>query len=171
MNPDSDDLRITGTLIWYAHCCTREVWLMAHQLNPDEDDPNMDLGRFIHAHAYPRYKKREIRIGSISLDILREDRGVPVVGEVKKSSRYLKSSRMQLAFYLLELKQRGIAAKGEILIPQEKKTVAVDLTPEIEDEVTATIEQIRQIAAQDNPPPAHRIGLCEKCAYQEFCWS
>lgn len=41
------DLNVTGTLVWYYYICPREVWLMARQLTPDEDNPNIDLGRFI----------------------------------------------------------------------------------------------------------------------------
>jgi len=29
---------ITGTLIWYYYICPREVWLMAHELNPNQED-------------------------------------------------------------------------------------------------------------------------------------
>lgn len=51
-------LHITGTLIWYYFICHREVWLMARQINPDEDNPNVDLGRFIQEQTYPREKKK-----------------------------------------------------------------------------------------------------------------
>ncbi|MGC8937341.1 MAG: Dna2/Cas4 domain-containing protein, partial [Candidatus Methanomethylicaceae archaeon] len=28
---------ITGTLVWYFFICKREVWLMGHEITPDED--------------------------------------------------------------------------------------------------------------------------------------
>lgn len=162
---------VTGTLIWYYFICPREVWLMVHQVNPDEDDPNMDLGRFIHEHSYPRRNVKELTIGHVKLDVLRYENGMPVIGEIKKSSKYLLSARMQLAFYLLELKRRGIAATGELLIPKEKKVEPVVLTPEIEQTVIDAEHSIRMMATALLPPPAKKIGLCGSCAYQELCWA
>lgn len=171
MEMNSSEINITGTLIWYYYCCTREVWLMVHQLNPDEDDPNMDVGRFIHEHTYTRDKEKEISIGNIKLDIVRQDKDGLVVGEVKKSSRYVKSARMQLAFYLWELKQRGIVAKGELLFPKEKKKEEVILEDSLERELLSSMDEIRNIISRDKPPQAKKIGLCKNCAYKEFCWA
>ncbi|MDR9785935.1 MAG: Dna2/Cas4 domain-containing protein [Peptococcaceae bacterium MAG4] len=58
-------------------------------------------------------------VGNSKMDVFRVSKEGFVVGEVKKSSRYRNSARMQLAFYLSELKQRGIAAKGELRFPRE----------------------------------------------------
>lgn len=168
---DPEAVYVTGTLVWYYFVCRREVWLMTHQVNPDEDDPNMDLGRFIHETSYPRRNQKEILIGHVKLDIMRFEDGVPVVGEVKKSSKYLRSARMQLAFYLLELRRRGIDARGELLIPKEKKVIAVDLTEDLAKELGDTEHAIQSLAMADTPPPPEKIGLCVSCAYQELCWS
>ncbi len=144
---------------------------MLHQVNPDEDDANMDLGRFIHEMTYGRDKSKEISLGNIRLDIVRQDKEGLVIGEVKKSSKYLKSARMQLAFYLSELKRRGIEATGELLFPKEKKKETVTLTEDIEKELMKAIAAIRCIAAESRPPQARKIGLCKNCAYKEFCWA
>ena len=165
------ELDITGTLIWYYYSCTREVWLLAHQITADQDDSNMDVGRFIHEHTYARDKQKEISIGNIKLDIVRQDKDGLVVGEVKKSSRYVKSARMQLAFYIWELKQRGIMAKGELLFPKEKKKEEVILEDSLERELMSSMEEIRNIISRDKPPQAKKIGLCRNCAYREFCWA
>lgn len=168
---DGEGAYVTGTLVWYYFVCHRQVWLMTHQVNPDEDDANMDLGRFIHETSYPRRNQKEILIGHVKLDIMRFEDGVPVVGEVKKSSKYLGSARMQLAFYLLELRRRGIEARGELLIPKEKKVISVELNDEVTAQLIETENAIRALAVAEAPPPAHRIGLCASCAYQELCWS
>lgn len=169
---EEDKPYVTGTLLWYYFICRREVWLMTHQVNPDEDDSNMDLGRFIHETSYPRQKKKEITIGHVKLDVLRFDEtGRPVIGEIKKSSRYLKSTRMQLAYYLLELKRRGIDAVGEILIPKEKTSESVELNDSLEQQLIATEQAIRMLSESIVPPEPKRIGMCRTCAYQELCWS
>ncbi|SHK18580.1 protein of unknown function DUF83 [Caminicella sporogenes DSM 14501] len=53
-----EDVKVNGTLIWYYYICKREVWLMAHNLTPDQDNQYIDLGRFIHENSYMREKKR-----------------------------------------------------------------------------------------------------------------
>ena len=168
---NSEPIHVTGTLIWYYFVCQRQVWLMAHQVNPDEDDPNMDLGRFIHQTSYTREHKKEILIGHVKLDIVRFDNGVPVVAEVKKSSKYLRSSRMQLAFYLLELKRRGIQAQGELRIPKETKVEIIQLTDDVEVELVQAEQAIQALSMAIIPPAPKKIGLCAPCAYQELCWS
>ena len=168
---DANRINITGTLIWYFFVCQREVWLMMHQINPDEDDPNMDLGRFIHETSYMRYSHKEIHIGHVKLDIVGFEKGVPVIGEVKKSSKHFLSARMQLGYYLLELKRRGIEALGELRVPKEKKVQEVRLTMELEEELVATEDAIRSLAITEVPPVSIKIGLCKTCAYQELCWS
>ena len=94
--------------------------MMARHLVPDEDDTNIDIGRFIHETAYQRDKK-EIDLGNAKVDLLRMEDGELVVGEIKKSSRHTQSARMQLLFYLLQLKEMGIQARGELLSHREKE--------------------------------------------------
>lgn len=168
---DALEFAVTGTHIWYYYCCKREVWLMLHQVNPDEDDANMDLGRFLHEITYARDRSKEITLGNIRLDIVRQEKDGMVIGEVKKSSKYITSARMQLAFYLLELKGRGIEARGELLFPKEKKKEEVILTADIEQELAEAIAVIRKLATETRPPQAKKIALCRNCAYKEFCWA
>jgi len=133
-------LKITGTLIWYYYICPREVWLMARELNPDEDNYFLEIGRFLSEETYRREKK-EIEIGNIKIDLLKKDDKKIVIGEVKKSSKFESSAKMQLAFYLYRLKQNGIEAKGGKIISSE------------------------------TPPEPKKIRFCTKCAYREFCWA
>jgi len=167
--PDSD-LHVTGTLVWYYYICPREVWLMARNLVPDQDNANVDLGRFIGENTYERDKK-EISVGHIKLDILRKEKGRLVVGEVKKSSKYEKSAAMQLAFYLQELKEAGVEAEGELMFPKEKKKVEVRLTPELINEIEKAKSDILRIAYMEAPSPPKKVNFCRNCAYAEFCWS
>jgi len=78
---------------------------------------------------------------------------------------------MQLAFYLRELKKQGIFAKGELLIPKEKKRFKVELTDEIEKELEKAISEIKKIISIEKPPHPEKNQFCRNCAYYEFCWS
>lgn len=160
----------TGTLIWYYYICPREVWLMSRHITPWPENPFIEIGRLLSQECYKRERK-EIRIENIVIDILKSNNGEIVVGEVKKSSKYIKSSKMQLCYYLYRLKLLGIDAKGILLFPKEKKRIEVSLTKDIEDELVNTISEIKNITKLDLPPEPKKITFCAKCGYNDFCWS
>lgn len=143
---------------------------MSRQLTPWQDNPFIEIGRLISEEAYKRDKK-EIHIENIVIDLLKTDGEDVVIGEVKKSSRFEKSAKMQLAYYLLRLKQLGISATGQLLFPKEKKKITVILTKDIEDELISAQREIKSIIQMEHPPPPKKIKFCSKCGYQEFCWS
>ncbi len=159
-----------GTLLWYYYICKREVWLMAHSIVPDQDDENIAMGRWIEQRSYKRAKK-DINIDSVKFDIIKTHEGEVVIEEVKKSSHYLKSATMQLAYYLSILKEKGIRAKGIIRIPKEKKTYKVILNPQLEAELTRAIKDIERIVSMERPPTAVKIKFCKSCAYAQMCWA
>jgi CRISPR-associated exonuclease Cas4 len=164
------DFSITGTLIWYYYICKREVWLMAHQLVPDQDQENLHIGRIVGESTYPRDKK-EIDLGNAKIDLIRTENGELVVGEVKKSSRFIESASKQLLFYLFQLKEMGIKARGELLFPEEREKQDILLDDTAELEIKQAMEDIRTIISLNKPPEAVKIKCCRKCAYSEFCWS
>lgn len=143
---------------------------MAHQLEPDEDNPLIELGRFISESTYKRDKK-QIHLEGITIDLAKLDDEKIVVGEVKKSSKFRDSAKMQLCYYLYVLQDYGIEAEGELLFPKEKRREKVTLTDETVREIECTIEEIKRIATQELPPKAVKIGYCTNCGYREFCWS
>lgn len=161
---------ITGTLIWYYYICCREVWLMSRQIVADQQDENMEWGRYLHENTYAREKK-EISWDSIKMDSLSKKRGELVVAEVKKTSSYLKSAKMQVFFYLYNLKLAGVDAVGELRFPEEKRKEVLELDETAEAEIKEAIQNIKSIIAQEMPPEATKINFCRKCAYREFCWA
>lgn len=76
-------MEVNGTLIWYYNICKREVWLISHGIIPDQQNENVDLGRFIHENYYKRSKK-EIQFGNVVFDVLYETGNELVIGETKK---------------------------------------------------------------------------------------
>jgi len=161
---------ITGTMIWYYYICEREVWLMAREIHPDQEDPFIEIGRILSEESYKREKKN-IYLEGMIIDVMKVKNGEVIIGEVKKSSRFEKAAKMQLSFYLLKLKKMGIEAKGELLFPREKKKVEVILTDEIENELKIAEGKIKSIINLDKPPEAKKIKFCKNCAYEEFCFS
>lgn len=164
------DISITGTDVWYYFVCKRETWLNVHKIAPDEDDENIEIGRFIHEYSYGREKK-EIAIDSIRIDHVKREKEEWIVKEVKKSSKFLTSSKYQILYYLYVLKQKGINAKGELLFPEEKRREKIELTEEAIIELEKAIEGIKTIAKLSVPPPPKKISFCRKCGYREYCWA
>lgn len=163
------EFQVNGTLIWYYYICKRQVWLMAHALTPDQDDENVQQGRIIHEYSYPRDKK-ELNLGNVKIDLVRSERGQLVIGEIKKSSRFLTSATRQLQYYLWQLEKMGLQAQGELFIPEERQRLEVVLDEETKKELLRAEEDISHIVSQPLPPPAQKIKLCKPCAYAEFCW-
>lgn len=164
------NFHVTGTLIWYYYICKREVWLMAHQLVADQDNENMRIGKIIGENSYKRDKK-ELDLGNAKLDLIRTENGELVVGEVKKSSRFTDSATKQLLFYLLQLREMGIKARGELMIPEEKQKIEVYLDEKNEIEIKSAVKDIELIVSKELPPEPVKNKYCRNCAFSEFCWA
>lgn len=143
---------------------------MAHNIVPDQDDINIDIGRFIHENSYRR-KKKELSIGNVKVDVLSKKNGYLMLGEIKKSSKYLKSAKMQLAYYLLKLKRHGLEGTGVLMIPRERKRIEVKLDRKLIRELESLENNILKICNASHPEVPKKINFCKKCGYNEFCWA
>lgn len=143
---------------------------MAHNIVPDQDDINIDIGRFIHENSYRR-KKKELSIGNVKVDVLSKKNGYLMLGEIKKSSKYLKSAKMQLAYYLLKLKRHGLEGTGVLMIPRERKRIEVKLDRKLIRELESLENNILKICNASQPEVPKKINFCKKCGYNEFCWA
>ena len=161
---------VTGTLVWYYAICPREAWLMAHEMEPEREFGLLAEGRLNQEAHYKRATK-ELSLPGMKLDQVRREGDRLIVSEVKKSSRFLPATRLQLGYYLWRLAEEGIEASGEILVPKERKRETVELTPELKAEVERTVATIEALLQEPAPPPAEKIPFCKRCAYAEFCWS
>ncbi|MDY6868392.1 MAG: CRISPR-associated protein Cas4 [Chloroflexota bacterium] len=161
---------ITGTHIWYYFICHRQVWLISHKIEPDQEHEALLLGRINDQTGYSRKKKYLYFEGGV-VDLYREQHGQLIISEVKKSSRFEESARMQLLYYLFKLQEVGIDAIGELRIPKEKKVMAVRLDSDSEIAIQKACAEIDRIVALDLPPAPCRCRYCRGCAYLEFCWS
>jgi CRISPR-associated exonuclease Cas4 len=161
---------VTGTLVWYYAVCPREAWLIAHQMEPEREFDLLAEGRLNQEAHYKRATK-ELSLPGMRLDQVRREGGRLIVSEVKKTSRFLPATRLQLGYYLWRLAEEGMDASGEILVPKERKRELVELTLVLKAEVEALLERIEALLREPVPPPAKKIPFCRRCAYAEFCWS
>ena len=161
---------VTGTLVWYYAICPREAWLMAHELEPEREFELLAEGRLNQEAHYKRATK-ELSLPGMRLDQVRREGDRLIVSEVKKSSRFLPATRLQLGYYLWRLHREGMEASGEILVPEERMREIVELTAELTEEVETLVARIEALVEEPVPPSAVRIPFCKRCAYAEFCWS
>jgi len=143
---------------------------MARQIVPAQDNPWLQIGKLISEESFKRELK-EVQLENVKFDLISHQGGNLLCVEVKKSSRFLDSARMQLLFYLQKLKSYGINALGELRVPAEKKRISVELTPEAEVELGKAKAEIEKIIAKPHPPALKKNKYCPKCGYQEFCWA
>ena len=164
------DRSITGNLVNAFYICHRKVWLFAHEINPSTENSYLEIGSLIGEESYKREKK-EIHIGDMKIDLIKKAGNNVVVAEIKKSSKGEKAAKMQLLFYLYQLKAKGIKANGELLIPKERKRILITLDEEVEKELIDGLKKIKEIIAREKPPEKVKTHFCKNCAYNEFCWS
>ncbi len=98
--------------------------------------------------------------------------GTRTVHEVKKSRAVATAHRLQMLHYLSILKEKGIAARGQIDYPLLKRNEQIELTPQSEAELQSVLNEIEQIVSSEAVPPRlPNKRFCEQCAYFELCWS
>jgi len=161
---------VVGSLVNAYIICHRKAWLMYRQISPDEDNTLLHIGRLIQRDTYGREQK-ELRLEHLVLDLIRRNDEDLIVAEVKKSSRGLEAARMQLAFYLYELRRMGIEAKGELLFPTERRRERMVLDESLARRVEHLKEDILTLVLQESAPRPERKSFCKNCAYAEFCWA
>ena len=163
------DIRVNGTMIWYYFICKREVWMISRNIEADQSDSNIDIGRFIHEKSYIRDMK-EVSIDGMKIDRIKREGKDSIVSEIKKSSKYEEASKMQLLLYLQALRESGIEAKGVLKYPTEKKNVEVELNKSSEKELEKVKRDILRIIYAEKPLSLEKNKYCSKCAYKEMCW-
>jgi len=98
----------------------RKLWLFSHALSMEQTSDAVSLGKLIHETSYTRHK-RELSAPGMKIDLLTSQDGRLIVQEVKKSSKNLTPGRMQLAYYLWRLRDMGLKATGELVVPKRAK--------------------------------------------------
>lgn len=160
---------ITGTHIQYYLVCPRKCWLSLHRLEQEAEDDLVLLGRLTHESSFSRQQMREVDIdGFLRVDFTQDG----IVHEVKHGQEMAQAHRMQLAYYLYQLRLRGVETHGVLHFPNQRRKEQVELTPEVEAELQGVIRQVETLRQQPLPPQVEKpMRICRSCAYEEFCWS
>jgi CRISPR-associated exonuclease Cas4 len=163
-----ENIGVRGIEMHYYKVCKRKLWLFSKGITMEKQNDRVLEGAVLHERSYPRLEKREILVDdTFKIDALDGE----YVREVKISSKMEAADRLQMLYYLYQLKQRGINKKGLLSYTTERKTVEVELTKSGEQEVHKALAEVMKLTASERPPALKKLPYCTKCAYYEFCFT
>lgn len=158
----------TGTHINYYHVCERKLWLFHHGISMEHKSDLVALGRLLHEESYARNQKEIPFLENIKIDRITAD---GVIHEIKKSNKLENAHVWQLKYYLFVLKEQGVwPLSGVLEYPKLRTRLAVDLSSEDEVKIEEMLTRIAAVICNATPPCAHKMKICRKCAYFEYCF-
>lgn len=159
---------ITGVMIYYYEVCKRKLWYFYNEIQMEQGNENVEIGKAIDEETYRRDKKHINIDNIINIDFIRS-RGI--LHEVKKSNKIEEASILQVKYYLYFLKKKGVEdIKGKIDYPLLKQSIDIDLTDEDIVMIEEILEDIQKIVSLKNPPSLEKKRICKSCAYYDLCF-
>ena len=162
------DKDITGLMVYYYEVCKRKLWYFVNEIQLEENNSNVILGKLLEENTYTRDEKKINIDGIINIDFIRSKK---ILHEIKKSNSIEPASLLQVQYYLYYLEKKGlIGLKGILDYPLLKQTVEVNLTDEDRENLDNIIIGIKEILRKESPPTLEKNGICKKCAYFDLCF-
>ena len=162
------DKDITGLMVYYYEVCKRKLWYFVNEIQLEENNSNVILGKLLEENTYTRDEKKINIDGVINIDFIRSKK---ILHEIKKSNSIEPASLLQVQYYLYYLEKKGlIGLKGILDYPLLKQTVEVNLTNEDRENLDNIIIGIKEILRKESPPILEKKGICKKCAYFDLCF-
>ena len=162
------DKDITGLMVYYYEVCKRKLWYFTNEIQLEENNSNVILGKLLEENTYTRDEKKINIDGIINIDFIRSKK---ILHEIKKSNSIEPASLLQVQYYLYYLEKKGlIGLKGILDYPLLKQTVEVNLTDKDRENLDNIIIGIKEILRKESPPTLEKKGICKKCAYFDLCF-
>ena len=162
------DKDITGLMVYYYEVCKRKLWYFVNEIQLEENNSNVILGKLLEENTYTRDEKKINIDGIINIDFIRSKK---ILHEIKKSNSIEPASLLQVQYYLYYLEKKGlIGLKGILDYPLLKQTVEVNLTDKDRENLDNIIIGIKEILRKESPPTLEKNGICKKCAYFDLCF-
>jgi len=163
-----DPSLLNGTLIHYYSTCPREAWLYSRRIHADQYDENILMGK-----ALAEIKEEQLHtfaFSNLKFDKIGKQRGHYLVTEYKKSMSNPKGAKMQLLFYMWQLKTslklkeiNGKVISGRKVLYIEGNETNMKLMDEL-------IIEISEFLSQPTPPLFEQIKFCKGCGYRDYCY-
>lgn len=162
------DKDITGLMVYYYEVCKRKLWYFTNDIQLEENNSNVILGKLLEENTYTRDEKKINIDGVINIDFIRSKK---ILHEIKKSNSIEPASILQIQYYLYYLEKKGlIGLKGILDYPLLKQTVEVNLSDSDRENLENIIIGIKEILSKESPPILEKKNICKKCAYFDLCF-
>ena len=162
------DREITGVMVYYYKVCQRKLWYFYHEIQMEQDNENVKIGKAIDENTYKRDEKHINIENIINIDFIKS---TGVLHEIKKSKKIEEASLFQVKYYLYFLEQKGVEdIHAKIDYPILKKTLDINLTKEDIIEIEEGLNEIKRIVQLQYPPALHKKSICKSCAYCDLCF-
>jgi hypothetical protein len=162
------DKDITGLMVYYYEVCKRKLWYFTNDIQLEENNSNVILGKLLEENTYTRDEKKINIDGVINIDFIRSKK---ILHEIKKSNSIEPASILQIQYYLYYLEKKGLVGlKGILDYPLLKQTVEVNLSDSDRENLENIIIGIKEILGKESPPILEKNNICKKCAYFDLCF-
>ena len=162
------DKDITGLMVYYYEVCKRKLWYFTNDIQLEENNSNVILGKLLEENSYTRDEKKNNIDGVINIDFIRSKK---ILHEIKKSNSIEPASILQVQYYLYYLEKKGLVGlKGILDYPLLKQTVEVNLSDSDRENLENIIIGIKEILGKESPPILEKKNICKKCAYFDLCF-
>jgi len=162
------DKDITGLMVYYYEVCKRKLWYFTNDIQLEENNSNVILGKLLEENSYTRDEKKINIDGVINIDFIRSKK---ILHEIKKSNSIEPASILQVQYYLYYLEKKGLVGlKGILDYPLLKQTVEVNLADSDRENLENIIIGIKEILGKESPPTLEKKNICKKCAYFDLCF-
>ena len=162
------DKDVTGLMVYYYEVCKRKLWYFSNDIQLEENNSNVILGKLLEENSYTRDEKKINIDGVINIDFIRSKK---ILHEIKKSNSIEPASILQVQYYLYYLEKKGLVGlKGILDYPLLKQTVEVNLSDSDRENLENIIIGIKEILGKESPPILEKKNICKKCAYFDLCF-
>ncbi len=159
---------ITGTLIHYYITCKREAWLYSRRIHANQWDKNILMGK-----ALADIKEEQLQqfpFSHLKFDKIGKQRGHYLVTEYKKTMKNPDAAKMQLLFYIYQLKTSLKLREINGKVIAGKKVVYVEGSEQNIDLMRDLIDEVVEFLNTPKPPPFKEIKFCKSCGYRDYCF-
>ncbi|MFK5975856.1 MAG: Dna2/Cas4 domain-containing protein [Sulfurovum sp.] len=164
-----DKSLLSGTLIHYYATCPREAWLYSRKIHADQWDENILMGKAL-AELKEEQQLHQFPFSNLHFDKIGKQRGHYLVTEYKKSMSNVEGAKMQLLFYMWQLKTslKLKVINGKII--SGKKVIFVEGNETNMNEIEALMLEVSQFLETPTPPAFAEIKFCKSCGYRDYCY-
>ena len=159
---------ITGVMIYYYFICERKLWYFINEINMEQNNELVYMGKILDETTYTREKKNIMIDNTINVDFIKDG---AVLHEVKKTKAIEEAGIWQIKYYMYYLEKRGIQnIKAKIDFPLLRESKEITLEQNDREVLENVMKNIEELAKKEIPPTRTDSKICRKCAYYDLCY-